>query len=54
MALLLGCTEEIQKDRIAKRNGPESLKVFLEQWIPLENHYFISVSIPEEPSPWSR
>lgn len=40
MALLLGCTEEIQKDRIAKRNGPEGLKMFLEQWIPLENHYF--------------
>lgn len=40
VALLLGVSEDIQKDRIGKRNGPEGLTVYLDRWIPLENQYF--------------
>ena len=33
-------SEEEQKARILRRNGPEMLKKFQEIWIPMENRYF--------------
>lgn len=33
-------SEEEQKERILKRNGPQQLGRFIEEWIPKENAYF--------------
>ena len=33
-------TKEGQLERIAKRNGPQQLKMFQERWIPMEEKYF--------------
>lgn len=38
-------SEQEQKERILKRNGPLMLKRFLEEWIPLENAYFVKYGI---------
>lgn len=40
-------TEE-QKKRILKRNGPEMLKRFVNEWIPKENAYFKYYQIKEK------
>ncbi len=36
---------EEQKRRILERNGPEKLKAFINQWIPLEESYFEAYQI---------
>lgn len=40
--------EEIQIDRIIKRNGTEALEIFKSKWIPLENKYFDYFSIANQ------
>ena len=39
---------DMQKSRLLKRNGPVMLERFIEEWIPLEELYFSSLSIPEQ------
>ena len=41
-------SEEEQKKRILKRNGPEKLDRFLDEWIPKENAYFKTYRIKEK------
>lgn len=38
---------EVQSARILRRNGPEKQQMFLNLWIPLENHYFEALKIEE-------
>jgi len=40
-------SEEEQKKRILKRNGPEMLERFVSEWIPKENDYFKHYKIKE-------
>ncbi len=40
LRFLCSISEEEQKARILRRNGPEMLKKFQEIWIPMENRYF--------------
>jgi len=39
---------EEQSKRILRRNGPEMLKRFISQWIPLENRYFQALKIKDQ------
>lgn len=41
-------SEEEQKKRILKRNGPEMLERFVNDWIPKENVYFKAYKIKEK------
>lgn len=41
-------SEEEQKKRILKRNGPEMLERFVSEWIPKENAYFKTYKIKEK------
>ena len=41
-------SKEEQKKRILKRNGPEMLDRFLNEWIPKENAYFEAYKIKEK------
>lgn len=41
-------SEEEQQRRILKRNGPEMLKRFVNEWIPKENEYFEYYNIKEK------
>lgn len=41
-------SKEEQKKRILKRNGPEKLDRFLNEWIPKENTYFKTYKIKEK------
>lgn len=45
--IYLGITENIQKERILKRNGEEMLNRFINEWIPKENKYFELYHIAE-------
>lgn len=45
--VFLDVTPELQKKRIAKRNTPELAKRFFEEWIPMEQRYFIEFKIRE-------
>lgn len=38
--VLLKIPEELQNDRLLKRNGFEGAKIYRERWIPLETRYF--------------
>lgn len=40
LGVFLEISEETQRERILRRNGPEMLKRFLGEWIPLEKLYF--------------
>jgi uridine kinase len=40
-------TPKKQKERILKRNGPEALQVFIQQWIPMEEAYIRACKIQE-------
>lgn len=48
LRIFLTVDEDIQKERIRRRNGEGMLKRFLEEWIPLENRYFDALSIPKK------
>ena len=39
ISTFLDIPDEIQQDRILKRNGPEKLKMFKDMWIPFEDNY---------------
>lgn len=39
---------EVRKQRLEKRESPESLKRFYERWIPLEDAYFRAFHLPDE------
>src|SRR5699024_989442 len=43
--IFLQVEPEVQKERILNREGEEKLQVFIDQWIPLENHYFNALEI---------
>lgn len=41
------CPYEVQLKRIRNRDGAEMLERFIEEWIPMEEQYFSTFSIPE-------
>ena len=41
-------TDELQKERIAARNGERMLERFLKEWIPMEHRYFETYSLREK------
>ena len=46
VSLFLTAPWEVREERLKKRESPESLKRFLELWIPLENAYFEAFGLP--------
>jgi len=46
LKIFLGIGRETQIARILERNGPEMLKRFIYEWIPLEDRYFSELDIP--------
>jgi len=48
LKIFLKIGEEEQMERIRRRNGEEMLKLFMTQWIPLENAYFDRMGIEEK------
>lgn len=47
-AFFLEIPDEIQIERIRKRNGEKMLKRFVEEWIPMERRYFETFNIREK------
>ena len=47
LSVFLDVSPELQKKRIEKRNSPEMVKRFFEEWIPLERAYFDAFSIKD-------
>ena len=45
-SVFLTVSPQIQQSRILARNGAETLKIFNERWIPLEERYFSELQIP--------
>lgn len=45
-AAFLAITPELQHRRIRLRNDPESQQMFFNQWIPLEQRYFMAADVP--------
>lgn len=41
------CREEVQYERVLRRNGPEKLEAFKNRFIPMEHKYFAAFQIPE-------
>lgn len=48
LAFFLEISDELQKERICKRNGEWMLKRFVEEWIPMEHNYFEAFGIKEK------
>lgn len=46
--LFLDTPEDVRMERLRQRESPESLRVFLERWIPLEQAYFTAYGLPDE------
>ena len=46
-SVFLDISPEIQKERILKRNSKEMAQRFFNEWIPLEQKYFLNFNIPE-------
>lgn len=44
----LDTAPEIRESRLRERESPESLRMFNERWIPLENAYFSAFGLPDE------
>ena len=44
----LDTAPEIRETRLRERESPESLRMFYERWIPLENAYFSAFGLPDE------
>ena len=42
-SLFLDIDKNVQKKRILNRNTPNMAKRFFEEWIPLENKYFLNI-----------
>lgn len=47
LSVFLDISPELQRERILKRNSPQSAQNFFEKWIPLENRYFESMNIKD-------
>jgi len=45
LKIFLKATLQMQRERILKRNGPQMLRRFLNEWIPMENKYFEAFDI---------
>lgn len=45
LSVFLDISPEIQKERIKKRNTPQSAKQFFNKWIPLEEIYFSEMKV---------
>ena len=48
LKIFLRINAKIQKQRILERNGEKMAKRFLEEWIPLENKYFLNLGIKDK------
>lgn len=46
--IFLDIDDDIQRERILKRNGPLAYKRFIDEWIPKENIYFDEMKIKEQ------
>lgn len=47
LSVFLDVTPEVQLRRIEKRNSPEMVRRFLEEWIPLEGRYFQAMDVKQ-------
>ncbi len=47
LKVLLVIEPDLQRERIRRRGGPEMLRRFEREWIPLENRYFAALAIRE-------
>jgi len=47
LSVFLNVSSALQKERILKRNSPETAKRFFEEWIPLEHKYFSEMNVLE-------
>lgn len=45
MSIFMDLSNNLQKQRILKRNGKDKLNDFIKKWIPLENHYLKKYNI---------
>ncbi len=48
LRLFMDTPEDIRMERLRTRETPESLRMFREKWIPLENAYFAAYGLPDE------
>ena len=48
LKVFLDISQELQIKRINKRNSPNMVKRFFDEWIPLENRYFSGLNIKEK------
>ena len=39
---------EIRKERLIRRESPQSLRMFYDRWIPLEDRYFEAYGLPDQ------
>lgn len=44
-SVFLDVSPELQRERILRRNSPQTAQLFFDQWIPLENTYFTKTDI---------
>lgn len=44
-SVFLDISKDLQKERILKRNDPESAQMFFDRWIPLEQYYFREMNV---------
>ena len=47
MRFFLDTAPEVREARLRERESPESLQMFYEKWIPLENAYFAFYGLPD-------
>ena len=47
ISVFFKCREDVQYERVLKRNGPEKLEAFRNRFIPMENKYFEAFQIPK-------
>ena len=45
--VFLDTPREIRWERLRKRESPQSLQMFRDRWIPLEDHYFQAYNLPD-------
>ncbi len=47
LSVFLDISEDLQRERILKRNSPELAQRFFDEWIPMENRYFECMNVKE-------
>lgn len=47
LSVFLNISPELQKERIERRNTPQMVQRFFEEWIPLENIYFSEMKVKQ-------